>query len=129
VEFGPRADSNPLDLIALFELDEVTFRARFRNTPLWRPRRRGLLRNAAIVLGNRRTPAAIPALIRGLNDIEQIVRGACAWALGQYQQAETKKALRLRRSIEADDDVLNEIVAALGDAIYSMDQSGTKSTA
>ena len=79
-------DSNPIDLIALFELDDAAFRERFRHTPLWRPKRRGLLRNAAIVLGNRPTPAAIPALIRGLNDDEPLVRGACAWALGPISQ-------------------------------------------
>ena len=73
-----------MDLIGLFDLDEAAFRERFRHTPLWRPRRRGLLRNAAIVLGNRPTPAAIPALIRGLNDDEPLVRAACAWALGRY---------------------------------------------
>ncbi len=86
VEFEPRSNSNPMDLIGLFELDEAAFRERFRHTPLWRPRRRGLLRNAAIVLGNRPTTPAIPALIRGLNDVEPLVRGACAWALGRYRR-------------------------------------------
>lgn len=129
VEFEPRADSNPLGLIELFELDEVAFRERFRHTPLWRPRRRGLLRNAAIVLGNRLTPQAIVALARGLNDEEALVRGACAWALGQYRETEAADALRLRHSIEGNDAVLREIAAALGDAIDSAERSGTESTA
>ena len=51
----------------------------------------GCLRNAAIVLGNRRSPAAVPALARGLDDAEPLVRGACAWALGQYGQPERSK--------------------------------------
>ena len=34
---------NPVDLIALFDLDDEAFRARFRHTPLWRAKRRGLL--------------------------------------------------------------------------------------
>src|SRR5262249_39342467 len=59
VAFEPGADSNPMDLIALFDLSDDAFRARFRNTPLWRPRRRGILRNAATVLGNRPTAPAI----------------------------------------------------------------------
>ncbi len=42
-EFAPRGDSNPIDLIRLFDLDEAAFRARFRDTPLWRARRRGLI--------------------------------------------------------------------------------------
>jgi epoxyqueuosine reductase len=128
-EFTPRADSNPLDLTALFDLDEAAFRERFRRTPLWRPRRRGLLRNAAIVLGNRPTPSAIPALIRGLNDEESLVRGACAWALGRHHEIVAAAALRIRQSIEVDQAVLREIDAALGDAIDSAQRSRAESTA
>jgi len=48
----PGEGMNPTDLPPLFELDDETFRRRFRHTPLWRAKRRGILRNAAIVLGN-----------------------------------------------------------------------------
>jgi epoxyqueuosine reductase len=112
-EFAPREDSNPIDLISLFDLDDPAFRARFRHTPLWRPKRRGLLRNAAIVLGNRPLPEALPALIRGLNDIEPLVRGACAWALGRHSEPAARVALDDRQQIESDDDVRHEIDAAL----------------
>ncbi|MCH8924085.1 MAG: tRNA epoxyqueuosine(34) reductase QueG, partial [Planctomycetes bacterium] len=56
--FHPADDANPMDLIELFSLDDAAFRQRFRHTPLWRTKRRGLLRNAAIVLGNAPTDAA-----------------------------------------------------------------------
>ena len=82
--FQPLAANNPIDLIALFDLDDAAFRQRFRKTPLWRSKRRGILRNAAIVLGNQHAPAAIPALNKGLNDTDPLVREAAAWALGQY---------------------------------------------
>lgn len=118
--FGPRDGSNPVDLIQLFDLDEAAFRTRFRNTPLWRPRRRGILRNAAIVLGNRTTPAALPALIRGLNDVEPLVRGACAWALGRYVQPVAEQALRSHLEGETDPQVRSEILAALA---HRVDQS------
>jgi epoxyqueuosine reductase len=111
--FQARPDTNPIDLIPLFELDEQAFRERFRHTPLWRPRRRGLLRNAAILLGNRPTPAAIPALIRGLNDREPLVRAASAWALGRYTQPAARRALMERASVEADDAVRAELNAAV----------------
>jgi epoxyqueuosine reductase len=111
--FAPLDDSNPIELIALFELDDAAFRERFRHTPLWRPKRRGLLRNAAIVLGNRPTPDAIPALIRGLNDDEPLVRGACAWALGCSNAQEAYDALTLRLVIEKVSDVVTEICAAI----------------
>jgi epoxyqueuosine reductase len=126
-EFAQRIDSNPIDLIGLFELDDAAFRARFRQTPLWRPRRRGLLRNAAIVLGNRPTPAAIPALIRGLNDDEPLVRGSCAWALGRYPQSTAIESLRSRHTIETDLEVLREIDLAVAE-IDALRQCGTEST-
>lgn len=111
--FEPREDMNPLELAELFELDDEAFRGRFRRTPLWRPKRRGILRNAAIVLGNRPTAAALPALERGLNDPEPLVRGASAWALGHYGDA-GRAALNDRRIVETDEEVLQEIDWALG---------------
>jgi epoxyqueuosine reductase len=117
---GVRADAHPApdatravgaveDLIRLFALDDDAFRQRFRHTPLWRPKRRGILRNAAIVLGNRRAPAAVTALIRGLNDAEPLVRGACAWALGRYEDDCAIAALRERLAVELDETVRSEI--------------------
>ena len=85
--FYPRAAENPLDLISLFDLDDAAFRARFRDTPLWRSKRRGILRNAAIVLGNQRAANAEDALKKGLADSEPLVREACLWALEKIQSA------------------------------------------
>jgi epoxyqueuosine reductase len=108
------ADTNPIDLAELFYLDDEAFRARFRATPLWRPRRRGILRNAAIVLGNQKAAGATGALVRGLGDAEALVRGACAWALGQIGRAEAKEALRQRQMIETDEVVRSEIEMVIG---------------
>jgi epoxyqueuosine reductase len=94
----PSPESNPIDLASLFYLVDAAFRARFRATPLWRPKRRGLLRNAAIVLGNRPTPAALPALMHGLDDLEPLVREACAWALERYGLPGTKEEDECRNS-------------------------------
>lgn len=80
--FWPRADANPVDLIELLSLDDDAFRRRFRHTPLWQARRAGLLRNAAIALGNGSlTPEVKAALERGLDDAEPLVREACGWAM------------------------------------------------
>lgn len=109
----PRADENPLELASLFWLDDGDFRQRFRRTPLWRPKRRGLLRNAAIVLGNQRNAVALPALVKGLTDDEAVVRGAAAWALGQIGGSEAGRALHERLTREVDRQVRDEIVTAL----------------
>jgi epoxyqueuosine reductase len=113
----PLGGMTVLDLAALFELDDAAFKARFRHTPLWRPKRRGLLRNAAIVLGNQRAPAAVDALVRGLNDDEPLVRGACAWALGRYDDPRAQLALLERMETESDLETRLEIEEALRGAI------------
>lgn len=112
----PSGGETTLELVSLFEFDDESFRRRFRNTPLWRPKRRGILRNAAIVLGNRPTPLAVEALIRGLNDSESLVRGACAWALGRQEGDRTRDALEQRLAQETDDAVREELLAALAGA-------------
>jgi epoxyqueuosine reductase len=106
--FAPDESANPIALAALFALDDEGFRERFRHTPLWRAKRRGLLRNAAIVLGNRPDPAAIPALAKGLNDPEPLVRAASAWALRQFDDPSARAAVADRRAIETDLEVLRE---------------------
>ena len=98
-----------LDLPALFDLTEDQFRAAYRKTPLWRTRRRGILRNAAIVLGNRGDAGFVDALVKGLFDDEAIVHGASAWALGRIGTDAAIAALRNRRGVETDADVITEI--------------------
>lgn len=112
--FWPQEFNNPLDLAELFFLNEEEFRRRYRKTPLWRAKRRGLLRNAAIVLGNRPSAAAAGALARGLEDEEPLVRGAAAWALGEYPAEVAEGLLAARRRVEEDPEVKGEIDGALG---------------
>lgn len=111
--FQPLSERNPVDLIKLFDMDDEAFRDAFGRTPLWRAKRRGILRNAAIVLGNRRTPAALPALVHGLHDAEPLIRGASAWALGRYGDGAARRALQERSGRESDAAVLAEIQNAL----------------
>ncbi len=79
--FRTRADLSAPDLVALLALTPEEFRRRFRGTALERTRRRGLLRNAALILGNHGDPAALPALRRALEDPEPVVRDAAHWAI------------------------------------------------
>ena len=75
----PSAALGPLE--ALLDLDDQAFRARFRGTALARTKRAGLLRNAALALGNRGDRRAVGALTRALDDHDDVVRRAAAWAL------------------------------------------------
>jgi epoxyqueuosine reductase len=74
-----------LDLIDVLSLSEEAFRRRFRGTAVLRTKRRGLLRNAALVLGNTGDAAALPALRRALDDPEPVVREAASWAIDQIE--------------------------------------------
>ncbi len=83
--FPVRADLESLDLLELLGLSEEEFRVRFHGTALTRPKRAGLLRNAALVLGNHGGAAALPALRRALDDPEPLVREAARWAVAQIE--------------------------------------------
>lgn len=75
-----------LDLVALFNLSEAQFKTSFGPTPLARTRRAGLLRNAAIVLGNQRSAAALPALRSALTqETAAGIADACQWAIRQIE--------------------------------------------
>jgi epoxyqueuosine reductase len=124
--FSPRSDLRPLDARELLTLGAEAFRARFRHTPLARPKRAGLLRNAAIVLGNQRDRAAVPVLMERLDDIEPVIRGACAWALGQIGGA--CEALRRRLEVETESTVRQELEAALALAKSAPAQSPATNT-
>jgi epoxyqueuosine reductase len=85
----PRRDLEAVDLIELLSLSEEDFRRRFKGTALLRSKRRGLLRNAAIALGNQGNAAALPALEKALGDQEPLVREAAAWAIARIQARES----------------------------------------
>ncbi|MFO0904481.1 MAG: tRNA epoxyqueuosine(34) reductase QueG [Pirellulales bacterium] len=112
-EMTPRPDLPRLELTSLFELDDESFRQLFRRTPLWRSKRRGILRNAAYVLGNQRQPTAVGALGRGLGDREPLVRGACAWGLGMIGGFESQGLLTERLGTETDEGVKEELLRAI----------------
>lgn len=113
LDFQPNGDLNPIELRSLFALDDDEFRVRFRKTPLWRPKRRGILRNAAIALGNNPHIDNLDALKLGLGDAEPLIRGAAAWALGCHQSEGAKRCLEQRLDLETDGVVLEEIELAI----------------
>jgi epoxyqueuosine reductase len=85
--FQPRPDLAPADCIELLALTESEFQERYGATPLERPGRNGIVRNACIVLGNACCQDAIPALQRARSDGDVVVREAAEWALAQIVAA------------------------------------------
>ena len=111
--FQPVETFTPVDACELLTLDEAAFQERFQRTPMSRARRAGLLRNAAIVLGNRGDERAVPALLGVLNDEEPLIRGAAAWALGRLGAPTAVETLQTRLEIETETDVIVELKQAL----------------
>jgi epoxyqueuosine reductase len=97
-------------------LDEAGFRARFARTPVARAKRRGLLRNVAVALGNTGNRAALPALRRALEDPEPLVREHVAWALGALGGTEARATLERHARREPEASVLSEVRTALAAA-------------
>lgn len=115
LEFQPRVPgaSSPA-LLDLLALDDEGFRARFSHSPLKRAKRRGLLRNVCVALGNLGDPVAVPGLSRSMtSEPEPLVRGHAAWALGRIGGAEARAVLAAALAGETDDDVRREIACAL----------------
>ena len=106
-EFRPEAGVGPrLDLVEVLSIaSDDEFRARFRGTPLTRPKRRGLLRNAAVAAANVGATAAVPLMIERIeNDPEGLIRGHCLWALGQLDSR--RAAPNAERALKGDPDPL-----------------------
>jgi epoxyqueuosine reductase len=123
--FAGTAERATPSLPALLALDETGFREMFRGTAILRSKRRGLLRNAAIALGNRlrgggerKAPRGaefgdgLEALGRCLADAEPLIRGAAAWALGAAGGARARRMLERAAQQEGDDTVREEIARA-----------------
>jgi len=74
------------DLLELLTLDEAQFKQRFTGTPMLRTKRRGLLRNVCVALGNVGGVDALPALEKAASDPEPLIAEHARWALEQVER-------------------------------------------
>jgi len=86
-----RQDLVQPDLIELLSLDDEGFKNKFADTPILRTKRRGLLRNVCVALGNSGDAAALPALERAANDCEPLVAEHACWGIDRIQKRSTAK--------------------------------------
>ena len=78
---APRDDWRNPDLIAWLDRDQDSWKRVLKGTALKRTKRVGLVRNACLILGARRSIDAIPSLRRLLEDEDETIRWAADWAL------------------------------------------------
>jgi epoxyqueuosine reductase len=87
--FAARATIGDRDARALarelLAMDDESFRSAFKGSPMKRAKRRGLARNAAVVLGNLGDDTDRVVLAEALDVAEPVVREHLLWALAQIE--------------------------------------------
>lgn len=103
-----------LNIPETLKITPQEFNRKYKDSPLLRARRKGLVRNACITAGNNADEKSLPELICVLeSDPSEVARGAAAWAIGRMGGPAAKRALTLSLQQEQDDRVLGEIQEAL----------------
>jgi epoxyqueuosine reductase len=90
--FEPRPGLVAPDLEELAGLGEAAFRERFRHSPVKRAKRRGLLRNVAVALGNSGDASRVPLLEGLAADDDPVVREHALWALRRLSEGPSSTA-------------------------------------
>jgi epoxyqueuosine reductase len=80
-----RAELARPDLLALLSLDDAGFKRRFDGTPMLRTKRRGLLRNVCVALGNIGDETALPALEKAAANPDPLISEHARWAIEQIR--------------------------------------------
>ena len=112
-ELQPRTELLDVNLVSELDLSQEEFSTRYKGSPVKRAKRRGYLRNVAVVLGNLKDPAGLPVLATALEDLEPLIRSHAAWALGGIGEEEALTLLNNRAKAEVNPEVLLEIQGAI----------------
>jgi epoxyqueuosine reductase len=107
----------PVDLLKSIQLTNEQFKEKYGHTPIERARRRGVVRNVAVALGNQGRPEDFPALLAALEyESEPLVRQHIVWAIGCSHHLLARQALINFKHTESDENVqieLDRAIAAL----------------
>jgi len=117
--FGLHRSMEGLSLVRLMDpgLTDPAFAQLLEGSAMSRPKRHGLARNAALVLGNHPSEEGRIALLQSLgNDPSPIVREMSAWALGQGHRLDegTRSAIERAWRLESNPDARAGMEASLG---------------
>ena len=81
VKYHAREDLLAPDLVALAQLDDAAFRAKFSGSPIKRIGRDRFVRNVLYALGNSELPSALDTATTLMHDPDATVRDAAEWAV------------------------------------------------
>ena len=75
-----------MTMVELLGLSEEGFRRVFKGSPVKRVKRRGLLRNVCVALGNVGGAGDLAALEKASRDEEELVREHAIWAMERIRE-------------------------------------------
>jgi epoxyqueuosine reductase len=84
--FPAREDLQQPFLLELLALDNLGFKMRFAGTPILRTKRKGLLRNVCVALGNVGGFEALPLLAKATQDVEPLIQEHATWAIDAIEK-------------------------------------------
>jgi len=117
----PRSENSTPLLQDILTLDQASFHARFRATPVKRSGRARLLRNACVAAGNSGDAALLPYLLDLLVDSSFLIRLHAVWALTQLRNeacnSMVEAAFVMLQAKEQDAQVLDELTVATSGAL------------
>jgi epoxyqueuosine reductase len=90
--FAARPATAAMQLRDFLALTEEQFRTLFRGSPVKRIKRRGLLRNVCVALGNVGTPDDLPALERAATDPDPLIAEHANWAIEEISNGRARRA-------------------------------------
>ncbi len=78
-----------IDVLRMLRMTPDQFRLEFRSTPLWRPRYRGMIRNAMIIATNQRLHDAIPIIEQWSRSEDEVLKATACQCLSRFALAKT----------------------------------------
>jgi len=111
--FLPREGLFEPELEMLAGLDQQQFSGIFKNSPIKRSKRRGLLRNVLVAIGNNGDESFEDQVLKLLGDEEPLIRKHAVWALYKISGIKYKDTLNNMIIDEQDEEVVDELKLVL----------------
>ncbi len=113
LSFGPRKGLyNPL-LLSFLDLGEEEYRETFRKSPIKRAKRRGLVRNVLIAMGNSGNKGFLRHLEDKLKYTDPMIRTHAAWAIWKLAGKGAYEVLGRYLATETESEVKEEITSLI----------------
>lgn len=112
-QFKPRKHLYNPRLAELANITPREFSELFRGSPIKRTKRRGLIRNVMLAMGNSGNPKFLDDIKTSLDDGEPLIRAAAVWAFWKIAGDDSKQDLSLMLENETDNIVRQELLNIL----------------